>query len=77
MYFLLLKEKRNLPKRKVPITSTHFSTLFILRNRPKYIALCLEPFHGNFAFCGLERRKKWSLIYYQAMKGNGFDTGLT
>ena len=28
---------------KVPITSTHFSTLFIFRNRPKYIVLFLEP----------------------------------
>ena len=46
---------------KVLITSTHFSTLFILRYRPKYIVLFLEPLDWNFTFLlPLKDRKKWS-----------------
>ena len=36
---------------KVPVTSTQFSTLFILRNRPKYIVSFLELLADwNFTF---------------------------
>ena len=62
----------------MPITSTHFSNLFFLRNRAKYIVLFLEPFERNFT--SLLPLKDWksghTLIQNRAMKGNGFDTGL-
>ena len=59
---------------KVPITSTLFSTLLILRNRPKYIVF----FSGfTFLLALKDGKSGQTLIHNRAMKGNGFDTGLT
>ena len=62
---------------KVTIAPTHFSNLFFLRNRAKYIVLFLEPFERNFT--SLLPLKDWTsgqtLIQNRAMMGNGFDTG--
>ena len=48
--FLRLLAHRTLGRVKMPITSTHFSTLFILRNRPKYIVLFFRTFWLKFHF---------------------------
>ena len=63
----------------VPITSTQFSTLFIFRNRPKYNVLLLVPLDRKFTFLFAlkDRESGHSLIHNRAMKGNGFDAGLT
>ena len=64
---------------KVPITSTHFSNTFILQNHPKYMVLFLEHLDLNFTLSlALKNGKSGhTVINNQAMKGNGFDTGLT
>ena len=63
----------------VAITSTHFSSLFILRNCPKYIVLFLEPLDWNFTFllALIYGKSGHTLIDDRAMKGSGFNTALT
>ena len=58
------------------ITSTHFVHFIYSLN---YIVLFLEPFDYNFSFLMALKDGKsgHTVINNRAMKGNGFDTGLT